>query len=169
MGYVKLFLKIIDKIDITRDAPISTVITKIKATVIFLRYITPCHNELLEVIHIAPFCNLKKSIDFQLQNHLNFKFLAHLSFSDYMSSVCPSFLSFYIFIFFLKNNEPISNKLSTKHPRVKGIYVCVNEGPHLTNNEIVKIHWRKIKIFFSRTTGPISTKHNTMHSWVMGI
>ena len=34
---------------------------------------------------------------------------------------------------------------------------------------MVKIHWRKLKIFFSRTTEPFSTKLVTMHPWVKGI
>ena len=37
------------------------------------------------------------------------------------------------------------------------------------NYEILKIHWRNLKIIFSRTTGPISTKFGTMHPWVKGI
>ena len=73
MGYVKLFLKIIDKIDITRDAPISTVITKIKATVIFLRYITPCHNELLEVIHICSFLQFEEIHRFSITKSSQFQ------------------------------------------------------------------------------------------------
>ena len=32
--------------------------------------------------------------------------------------------------------------------------------------EIVKIHWRNLKIFFSRTTYPISTKHATKRPWL---
>ena len=38
-----------------------------------------------------------------------------------------------------------------------------------SNYEIVKIHWRNLKIFFSRTTEPISTKLFTKHPWVKGI
>ena len=32
-------------------------------------------------------------------------------------------------IFFSRTTEPISTKLGTKHPWVKGIQVCSNEGP----------------------------------------
>ena len=76
-------------------------------------------------------------------------------------------------IFFYRTTGPISTKLNTKHPWVKGIQVCSNEGPHLFprghNYEIVKIHWRNLKIFFSRTTGPISTQFGTKHPWVKEI
>ena len=76
-------------------------------------------------------------------------------------------------IFFSRTNEPISTKLGTKHPWVKGIQVCSNEGPRPfprgDNNEIAKIHWRNSKIFFSRTNEPISTKLGTKHPWVKGI
>ena len=65
-------------------------------------------------------------------------------------------------IFFSRTTEPISTKLGTKHPWMKGIQVYSNEGPRpfprADNYEIVKIHWQNLKIFFSRTTGPISTK-----------
>ena len=64
-------------------------------------------------------------------------------------------------------------KLGTKHPCVKGIQICSNEGPRPfprgDNYEIAKIHWRNFKIFFSRTTGPISTEIGTKHPWVKGI
>ena len=76
-------------------------------------------------------------------------------------------------IFFFRTNEPISTKLGTKHPWVKGTQVCSNEGPRPfprgDNYEIVKIHWRNLKIFFSRTTKPISNKLGTKHPWVKGI
>ena len=53
------------------------------------------------------------------------------------------------------------------------IHICSNEGPcpfpRRDNYEIVKIHWRALKIIFLRTTGPISTKLGTKHPWVMGI
>ena len=49
---------------------------------------------------------------------------------------------------------------------------CSNEGPHLfprgDKYEIVKIHWRNLKVF-SRITVPISTKLGTMPLWVMRI
>ena len=76
-------------------------------------------------------------------------------------------------IFFSITTKPISTKLSTKHPWMKGIQVCSNEGPcpfpKGDNYEIVKIHWWNVKVFFSRTTGPISTKLCTKHPWVKGI
>ena len=74
-------------------------------------------------------------------------------------------------IFFSRIAEPISSTLGTKHPWVKGIQVCSNEGscpfPRVDNYEIVKIHLRNLKIFFSKTTWPISTKLGTMYPWVM--
>ena len=43
----------------------------------------------------------------------------------------------------------ISTKLSTKHPLVKGIQVCSNEGPcsfpRGDNYDIAKIHWQNFK------------------------
>ena len=46
----------------------------------------------------------------------------------------------------------------TKHPWIKGIQVCSDEGPRpfpgRDNYEIAKIHWWNLKIFFSRTTRP---------------
>ena len=81
--------------------------------------------------------------------------------------------TFHIFIFFSRTTGPISTKLGTKHPWVKGIQVCSNEGPRPfprgDNYEIVKIHWWNFKIFLSRTTEPFSTKLVTKHSWVKGI
>ena len=69
--------------------------------------------------------------------------------------------------------KPISTKLGTKQPWVKGIQFCPNEGPrHFVrgdNYKIVKIHLRNLKIFFSRTAGPISTNLGTKHPWVKGI
>ena len=99
---------------------------------------------------------------------------AQVIFSNHLSSVCPSvcLYTFHIFIYFSRTIEPISTKLGTKHPWVKGIQVCSNEGPRPfprgDNYEIVKIHWRNLKIF-SRTTEPISTKLGTKHPWVKGI
>ena len=75
-------------------------------------------------------------------------------------------------IFFTIPTGPISTKLGTKYPWVKGIHVCSNEGPNPSprgdNNEIAKIHWRNSKIFFSRTTEPISTNFGTKHPWIKG-
>ena len=48
-----------------------------------------------------------------------------------------------------------------KHPWVKGIQVCSNEGPRPFSREIIKKlekYFDKFKNFFSRTAGPISTK-----------
>ena len=82
---------------------------------------------------------------------------AQVSFSDHLSSVvCLSIClsvclsvclsTFHIFIFFSRTTGPISTKLGTKHPWVKGIQVCSNEGPRPfprgDDYEIVKIHWR---------------------------
>ena len=76
-------------------------------------------------------------------------------------------------LFFSRRTGPISTKLGTKHPWMKGIQVCSNERPcpflKGNNYEIAKIHWRNLKIFFSRTTKPISTKLGTKHPWVKGI
>ena len=75
--------------------------------------------------------------------------------------------------FFSRTTRPISTKLGTKHHWMKGIQFCSNERPlpfpRGDNYEIVKIHWRNLKIVFSRTTGPISTKLGTMHPWVKEI
>ena len=68
-------------------------------------------------------------------------------------------------IIFSRTTVPISTKLDTKHPWVKGIQVCSNERFRPLSkgiiNEIAKIHWLIWKIFFSRTTVPISTKLDT--------
>jgi hypothetical protein len=51
---------------------------------------------------------------------------------------------------------PISIKLGTYHPWVKGILNCSNEGPGLLqrrdNHKNAKMGWGHLKIFFSRTT-----------------
>ena len=74
---------------------------------------------------------------------------------------------------FSRTTEPISTKLGTKHPWVKGIQVCSPKGPRLLpsgdNKEEPKLHWQNLKIFFSRTTEPISTKLGTKHPVVKGI
>ena len=60
-------------------------------------------------------------------------------------------------IFFSRNTGPISTKLGTKQPWVKGIqFFFSNEGPRSDDSEIAKMHWRNLKIFFSRTTRPIA-------------
>ena len=54
-------------------------------------------------------------------------------------SVCPS-VNGSIFDFYSRTSEPISTKLGTKHPLVKGIQVCSNEGPRLLNF-LLQNHW----------------------------
>ena len=58
---------------------------------------------------------------------------AQVSFSDHLSSV-------------RRTTGPISTKLGIKHPWVKGIQVCSNDGPRPLprgdNYEISKIHWQ---------------------------
>ena len=96
------------------------------------------------------------------------------------SSVCLSIrlsillsLNNFFFNFFSRTTGPISTKLDTKHPWVKGIQVCSDEGPRPfprgDNSEIVNLYLKFLKIFFSITTGPIWTKLGTKHSWVEGI
>ena len=62
----------------------------------------------------------------------------------------------------------ISTVLTTKHPWVKGIQVCWNEGsrpfPRGDNYEIVKIHWQNLKTF-SRTAGPIQPTSLDEGNW----
>ena len=45
---------------------------------------------------------------------------------------------------FSRTIGPILTKLDTKHPYIKGIQVCSNEGPHLfprgDDSKIAKIH-----------------------------
>ena len=69
---------------------------------------------------------------------------------------------------FLRTTGPISTKLGTKHPWVKGIQVRTNEGPRPfqrgDNYKTAKIHWRNIEIFFCRIIGIISTKLGIKHS-----
>ena len=92
-----------------------------------------------------------------------FVLLAHLSFSDRLSS---------LEIFFSRITGLISTKLSTKHSWVMGIQVYSNECPHHLSRgdskEIAKRHWRSLKIFFLGTTEQISTKLGTKHPCVMG-
>ena len=60
--------------------------------------------------------------------------------------------------------KPISTKLGTKHPWVKGNQVCSNKGLHPfprednSNNTLTTF-----------TTSPISTILGTKHPWVKGI
>ena len=59
-------------------------------------------------------------------------------------------------IFFSRTTGPISTKLGTMHPWVKGFQVCSNEEPHPfprgDNYQIAKIQMKLKKHFFSRTT-----------------
>ena len=52
---------------------------------------------------------------------------------------------------FSRTIAPISIKLCTKHPPVKGIPVCSDEGPHPfsrgENYEIANVYWRNLRIF----------------------
>ena len=81
---------------------------------------------------------------------------AQVSFSDRLSSVCLSVrlsVSFPIFVFFSRPTGPILTKLGTKHPWVKVIQVCSNEGhrpfPRGDNYEIAKNTLTKLKKFSS--------------------
>ena len=80
------------------------------------------------------------------------RFLAHLS-----RRLCPLsvvvvvvvvgvVVNFSNFHFFSRATRPISTKLGTKYPWVKGIHVCTNEGlcplQRGDNYEIAKIYWR---------------------------
>jgi hypothetical protein len=73
---------------------------------------------------------------------------AQMSFSERpLSGVRPSvWLSviFYIFDFFSRTTGPIITRVSTNHPWVRGIQVCLNEGdgpsPRGDNSKRVKIH-----------------------------
>jgi hypothetical protein len=54
--------------------------------------------------------------------------------------------------------KPISIKLGTNYPWVKGILNYSNKGPGLLqrgdNYKNVKMGWSHLRIFFSRTTEP---------------
>ena len=70
----------------------------------------------------------------------------------------------HIFIF-SRTTGPISAKLGTKHPLVKEIQVCSNEGPYPFprgyDNKIGKFSDKIHKIFL--TTGPILIKFGMKH------
>ena len=70
-------------------------------------------------------------------------------------------------IFISRTTGPISTKLGTKHPWVKGNLVYTNEGPcpfpREENHKIAKIRWQNLKIFFSWTIGSVSTKPGIKH------
>jgi hypothetical protein len=61
-------------------------------------------------------------------------------------------------IFFSRTSRPISIKLGTIYPWLKGIQVYSNKGPGLLqrgdNHKNMKMGWGHLKIFFSRTIGP---------------
>ena len=63
-------------------------------------------------------------------------------------------VNFSNFIVFSITTRPISTRLATQHPLVKGIQVCSNERSHPIprgdNNQIIKLHWQHLKIFFSQ-------------------
>ena len=61
---------------------------------------------------------------------------AQVSFSEHLSSVCSS-VTFHILNFFSRTAGPISTKLGTKYPWVKGIQVCLNEGLVLFHEELI--------------------------------
>ena len=165
-------LEAVNAIDTTT---ISIVIVKVKSYILpkeqtayrFIRYLHYFLSILLYIIHcISP---LYSSPELK----------AEVSFSDrLLSVVCLSFClfvrlkTFHIFNFFSRTTWPISTKHATKHPWVKKIQVCSNEGsrpfPRGDNTENVKLYWKYLKIFFSRTVWPIWTKLGTKHPWVEG-
>jgi hypothetical protein len=61
-------------------------------------------------------------------------------------------------IFFSTTSRPISIKLGTNHPYVKGIQNCTNQGQVLFKGEIItkmqKMGWGHLRIFFSQTINP---------------
>jgi hypothetical protein len=57
-------------------------------------------------------------------------------------------------IYFSRTSRPISIKIGTNHPWVKGILNCSNKGPGPLQRKIItKMGWGHLKIF-SRTTEP---------------
>ena len=90
-----------------------------------------------------------------------------------LSVVASSSLTFHIFIFFSRTIFQQANFNQTWHK------ASFDDGDSSLSRmkscalfqdiyEIVKIHWRNLKIF-SRTTWWISTKSCTKHPWVIGI
>ena len=56
---------------------------------------------------------------------------AHVSFSDQsFSVVCRGHRCCHHKLFAFSSTGQISTKLGTKHPWMKGIQICSNEGPH---------------------------------------
>ena len=76
---------------------------------------------------------------------------------------------------FSRTTWPISIKLVTNHPWLKGILDYSKKGsrpiPRGDDYEIVKMNWQNllIKVFFSRTTRPISAKLSKKHPWVKSL
>ena len=108
-------------------------------------------------------------------------FLAHLSWRlkwAFVIKICPLSVVLVIVNFshfhpLLQNHRANFNQTWHKASLGEGNSSLFKEGPRPfprgDNYEIVKIHWRNLKIFFSRTTEPISTKLGTKHPWVKGI
>ena len=76
--------------------------------------------------------------------------LAHLSWKlkwAFLITCCPSSVSLLtsqIFIFFSRTTGPISTKLETKQPWVKGIQVWSNDRPRpFFKGKVAKTHWKK--------------------------
>ena len=94
----------------------------------------------------------------------DFPFLAHLSRRlkwVFLNTICPLSVG---------STGPISYKLGTKHPWVKGIKVYLNEWPRLfprRYNTEIAFTLTNFGIF-SRTTGPISNKLSRNYSSVKG-
>ena len=82
-----------------------------------------------------------------------------VSFSDQNLSVVCRCQKKKLKIFFSRTTKPISTKLGTKFPWVKGIQVCSNEGPRPfprgDNYEIAKIHWRNYNFFLLQNHWPM--------------
>jgi hypothetical protein len=58
---------------------------------------------------------------------------------------------------FSRTSRPISIKLDTNHPWIKGILNCSYKGPGLQRGDYhknTKMGWGHLKTFFSRTTKP---------------
>ena len=69
---------------------------------------------------------------------------AQVSFSDHNLFVVRRCCKLFTFLFFSRTTGPISTKLGTNHPLVKGFQICSNDGPcpfpRENNYEIAKIH-----------------------------
>jgi hypothetical protein len=85
------------------------------------------------------------------------------------------FLNVHVFILkkkFSRTSEPISIKLGTNHPYVKGIQNCTNKGPGTLqkgdNHKNANMRWCRLKPF-SRSSKPNSIKIGTRYPWMKGI